>query len=122
MNDKPKHAPCAVQGEPQRKMSGGATLGKKYRASPAYDKDVRLMQHTLQADCDVSLGQICQHYKVCLAEDTQGRGELGPPLLLVANVRAYSVQIILRGGSKNAQSSAAARELFEERYRKSTPR
>ena len=69
-----------------------------------------------------SLGRVCQHYKVCLVEETQARSELGLALLLVTDVRAYSVQMVLCCGTKNAQSTAAARELFEERYRSSSPR
>ena len=70
----------------------------------------------------MSLGRVCQHYKVCLAEETQARRELGLALLLVTDLRAYSVQMALRCGTKNAQSTAAARELFEERYGSSSPR
>ena len=79
------------------------------------------MQRTLESEYDVSLGRVCQHYKVCLAEETQGRRELGLALLLMTDVRSYSVQMVLRCGRKNAQSTAAARELFEERYRSSPP-
>ena len=70
----------------------------------------------------MSHGRVCQHYKVCLAEETQARRELGLALLLVTDVRAYSVRMVLRCGTKNAQSTAAARKLFEERYRSSSPR
>ena len=80
------------------------------------------MQHRLEEDYEVSLGRVCHHYKVCLAEETQARRELGLALLLVTDVRAYSVQMVLRCGTNNAQSTAAARELFEERYRSSSPR
>ena len=80
------------------------------------------MQRTLESEYDVSLGRVCQHYKVCLAEETQARREMGLALLLVIDMRAYSVQMVLRCGTKNAQSTAAARDLFEERYRSSTPR
>ena len=80
------------------------------------------MQRTLEAEYDVLLGRVCQHYKVCLAEDAQARREMGLALLLVTDVRAYSVQVILRCGTKNAQGTADARESFEEQYRISTPR
>ena len=63
-----------------------------------------------------------QYYKVCLAEETPPRREFGLALLLRTDVRAYSVQMALRCGTKNAQSTAAGRELFEERYRSSSPR
>ena len=99
-----------------------ATRGEKYQAGPAYGNDVQVMQRTLEMDCDVSLRRACQHYKVCLAEDAHARRELGPVLLLVSDVRAYSVQMILWCGTKNAQRTAVARELIEERYRSSTPR
>ena len=80
------------------------------------------MQRTLDLEYEVSLGRVCQHYKVCLAEETQARRELDLALLLVNDVRAYSVQMVLRRGTKNAQSMDAAREVFEERYRSSSPR
>ena len=80
------------------------------------------MQRTLQSEYDVSLGRVCQHYNVCLAEEAQARRELGLALLLVTDMRAYSVQMVLRCGTKNAQGTAAATELFEERYRSNTPR
>ena len=43
----------------------------------------------------MSLGGLCQHYKVCVAEDTQARRELGLALLSITNVRAYNVQMVL---------------------------
>ena len=58
----------------------------------------------------------------CVWPRKHKRRELGLALLLVTDVRAYSVQMVLRCGSKNAQSTAAARELFEERYPSSSPR
>ena len=122
VEEKPKHVRYAVEGEPHRTMPTGATRGEKYQAGVAYDNDVHVMQRTLESEYEVSLGRVCQHYKVCLAEETQARRELGLALLLVTDVRAYSVQMVLRCGTKNAQSTAAARELFEERYRSSSPR
>ena len=113
--------PYAVEGEPHRKMPTGATRGEKYQAGAACDNDVHLMHRTLESEYEVSLGRVCQHYKVCLAEETQARRVLVLALLLVTDVRAYSVQMVLRCGTKNAQSTAAARELFEERYRSSSP-
>ena len=120
--EKPKHVRYAVEGEPHRTMPTRATRGEKYQAVDAYDNDVQAMQRTLESDYEVSLGRVCQHYKVCLAEETQARRELGLTLLSVTSVRAYSVQMVLRCGTKNAQSTAAAIELFEERYRSSSPR
>ena len=76
----------------------------------------------MESKYEVSLGRVCQHYKVCLAEETQARHKLRLALLLVTDVRAYSVQMVLRCGTKNAQSTGAARKLFEERYRSSSPR
>ena len=122
VEEKPKHVRYAVEGEPHRTMPTSATRGEKYQAGAAYDNDVQAMQRTLESDYEVSLGRVCQHYKVCLAEETQARRELGLALLLVTDVRAYSVQMVLRCGTKNAQSTAAARELFEERYRSHSPR
>ena len=122
VEETPKHVRCAVEGEPHRTIRTGATRGEKYQAGAAYDNDVQVMQRTLKSEYEVSLGRVCQHYKVCLAEETQARRELGLALLLVTDVRAYSVQMVLRCGTKNAQSTAAARELFEERYPSSSPR
>ena len=122
VEEKRKHVRYAVEGEPHRTMPTGATRGQKYQAGAAYDNDVQVMQRTLESEYEVSLGRVCQHYKVCLAEETQARRELGLALLLVTDVRAYTVQMVLRCGTKNAQSTAAARELFEERYRSSSPR
>ena len=121
VEEKPKHVCYAVEGEPHRTMPTGATRGEKYQAGAAYDNDVQVMQRALESEYEVSLGRVCQHYKVCLAEETQGRRELSLALLLVTDVRAYSVQMVLRCGTKNAQSTAAATELFEERYRSSSP-
>ena len=87
-----------------------------------HDNDVQAMQRTLESEYELSLGRVCQHYKVCLAEETQAHRQLGLALLLVTEVRAYSVQMVLRCGTKNAQSTTAAREPFEEQYRSSSPR
>ena len=122
VEEKPKHVRYAVEGEPQRTMPTGATRGEKYQAGAAYDNDVQAMQRTLESEYEVSLGRVCQHYKVCFAEETQARREWGLALLMVKDVRAYSVQMVLRCGTKNAQSTTAARELFEKRYRSSSPR
>ena len=122
LEEKPKHVHYTVEGEPHSKMPTAATRGEKYQAGAAYDNDLQVMQRTLESEYDVSLGRVCQHYKVCLAQETQARSELGLALLLVTDVRAYSVQMVLRCGTQNAQRTAAARELFEERYRSSTPR
>ena len=58
-----------------------------------------------------------------------GRGHTSPPRIgpgaASGDRRAgiqCSVHMVLRRGTKNAQSTAAAKELFEERYRSSTPR
>ena len=91
VEEKPKHVRYAVEGEPHRTMPTGATRGEKYQAGAAYDNDVQAMQRTLESVYEVSLGRVCQHYKVCLAEERQARRELGLALLLVTDVRAYSV-------------------------------
>ena len=122
VEEKPKHVRYAVEGERHRSMPTGATRGEKYQAGAAYDNDVQVMQRTLESEYEVSLRRVCQHYKVCLAEETQARREWGLALLLVTDVRAYSVQMVLRCGTKNAQSTTAARDLFEERYPSSSPR
>ena len=96
VEEKPKHVHYAVEGEPHKKMPTGATRGEKYQAPAAYDNDVQVIQRTFQGEYDVSLAHVCQHYNVCLAEDAQARHELGLGLLLVTNMRAYSVHIILR--------------------------
>ena len=86
--EKPKHVRYAVEGEPHRTMPTGATRGEKYQAGAAHDNDVQAMQRTLESDYEVSLGRVCQHYKVCLAEETQACRELGLALLRVTDVRA----------------------------------
>ena len=88
MEEKTKHVHYAVEGEPHRKMPTVATRGEKYQAGVAYDNDVQVMKRTLESECDVSLGRVCQHYKVCLAVEAQARRELGLALLLVTDVRA----------------------------------
>ena len=75
VEEKPKHVHYAVEGERHRKMPTGATRGEKYQAGAAYDNDVQVMQRTLQSEYEVSLGRECQHYKVCLVEETQARRE-----------------------------------------------
>ena len=119
LKQKPEHVHYTVEGEPNRKISTGATRGDKYKAAAAYDNDVQVMQRTLESEYDVSLRRVCQHYKVCLAKKTQARRELCLALLLLTDVRAYSVQMVLRRGTKNARNTAAARELFGERCRRS---
>ena len=109
VEEKPKHVHYTLEGEPHKKMPTCATRGDKYQAWPAYDNDVQVMQRTLEREYNVSLGRVCQHYKVCLAEDAQARRELGLVVLLGTDVRAYNVQIILRCGTKNAQSTATKR-------------
>ena len=91
VDKKPKHVHYAVEVEPHRKMPAGATGGEKYQARPAYDTDVQVMQRTVEAEYDVSLGPVCQLNKVCLTDDANARRELGLALLLVSDVRAYSV-------------------------------
>ena len=113
VEERPKHVRYAVESEPHRTMPTDATRGGKYQGGATYDNDVQVMQRTLESECEVSLGRVCQHYKVCLAVETQARRELGLALLLVTDVRAYSVQMVLCCGTKNAQSTAAARELFD---------
>ena len=66
VEEKPKHVRYAVQGEPHRTMPIGATPGEKYQGGAAYNNDVQAMQRTLESDYEVSLGRVCQHYKVCL--------------------------------------------------------
>ena len=75
VEERPKHVRYAVEGEPHRTMPTGATRGEKYQAGAAYDNDVQVMQRTLESEYEVSLGRVCQHYKVCLAEETQARRE-----------------------------------------------
>ena len=72
------------------------------------------MQHTLNSENEVSLGRVCQHCKVRLAEETQARRELGLALLVVTDVRAYSVQMVLKRMHK-------AQPLPENCLRSDTP-
>ena len=67
-------------------------------------------------------GRLVMHYKECLSEEPKSRQEIGLALLLHTSVRALSVQSVLRCGTKNAQSAAAARKYFEKRYPSSSPR
>ena len=101
MYDNPKHAHYGAEGEPHKEMLAGATGGDTY---------------------EFSLRRLCPHYKMCLAQDVHARRERELVLLQVFDVRAYSVQFVLWCGTNNAESAAAARELFEERYRRSTHR
>ena len=91
MEEKPKHVRYAAEGEPHRTMPTRATRGEKYQAGAACDNDVQVMQRTQESDHEVSLRRVCPHYKVCLAEETQARRELGPALLLVTDVRSSNV-------------------------------
>ena len=62
------------------------------------------------------------HYKDCLSEEPKSRQEIGLAVVPHTSVRALSVQSVLRCGTKNAQSAAAAREYFEKRYLSSSSR
>ena len=55
------------------------------------------------------------HYKDCLSEEPKSRQEIELAVLPHTSVRALSVQSVLRCGTKNARSAAAAREYFEKR-------
>ena len=80
------------------------------------------MQRILATDFNATVGRLVMHYKECLSEEPKSKQELRLALLLHTSVRALSVQSVLRCGTKNAQSAAAAREHFEKRYPSSSPR
>ena len=80
------------------------------------------MQRILATDFNLTVSRLVMHYKECLSEEPKSRQEIGLALLLHTKVRALSVQSVLRCGTKNAQSAAAAREYFEKRYPSSSPR
>ena len=80
------------------------------------------MQRILETDSIATVGRLVMHYKECLSEEPKSRQEIGLAVLLHTSVRALSVQSVLRCGTKNAQSAAAAREYFEKRYPSSSPR
>ena len=78
------------------------------------------MQRILETDFNATVGPLVMHYKECLSEQPKSWQEIGLAVVLHTSVRALSVQSVLRCGTKNAQSVAAAREYFEKRYPSST--
>ena len=130
--DKDK-APCgqvsfAISGNgPQKSISAAPTRVEKFQHEGGYDHDLDTMQRILETDFNASLGRLVMHYKEmhykeCSSEEPKSRQEIGLAVPLHTSVRALSVQSVLRCGTKNAQSAAAAREYFEKRYPSSSLR
>ena len=113
----------AISGKgPQKSISAAPTRAEKFQHEGGYDRDLDTMQRILETDFNATVGRLVMHYKECLSEEPRSKQELGLALLLHTSVRALSVQSVLRCGTKNAQSAAAAREHFEKRYPSSSPR
>ena len=123
--DKPAlgHVSFAIGGKgPQKSISAAPTRAEKFHHEGGYDRDLDTMQRILETDFNATVGRLVMHCKECLSEEPKSRQEIGLAVLLHTRVRAVSVQSVLRCGTKNAQSAAAAREYFEKRYPWSSPR
>ena len=107
---------------PQKSISAAPTRAEKFQHRGAYDCDLETMQRILETDFNATVGGLVMHYKEFLSEEPKSKQELGLALLVHTSVRALRVQSVLRCGTKNAQSAAAAREYFEKRYPSSSPR
>ena len=94
---------------PQKSISAAPTRAEKFQHEGGYARDLETMQRILETDFDATVGRLVMHYKECLSEEPKSKQELGLALLLHTSVRALSVQSVLRCGTKNAQSAAAAR-------------
>ena len=113
----------AIAGKgPQKSISAAPTRAERFQHEGGYDRDLDTMQRTLETDFNATVGRLVMHYKDCLSEEPKSRQEIGLVVLLHGSVRALSVQSVLRCGTKNAQSVAAAREYFEKQYHSSSPR
>ena len=111
------HVSFAIGGKgPLKSISDAPTRAEKFRHEGGYDRDLDTMHRILETDFNATVGRLVMHYKECLSEEPKSRQEIGLALLLHTSVRALSVQSVLRCGTKNAQSAAAAREYFEKRY------
>ena len=107
---------------PQKSNCAATTKPKKFQYKGGYHRNPDTMHILLETDFNASLGRLVVHYKDCLSEEPKSRQEIGLAVLLHTSVRALSVQSVLRCGTKNAQSAAAAREYFPKRYPSSSPR
>ena len=103
-------------------MSAAPTRAERFQHEGGYDHDVDTMQRILEMDFNATVGGLVMHYKHCLSEEPKSGQEIGLSVVLHTSVRPVSVQSVLRCGTKNAQSAAAAREYFEKRYPSSSPR
>ena len=127
MKDKEKpargHVSFAIGGKgPQKSISAAPTRAEKFQHEGGYDRDLDTMQRILETDFNATEGRLVMHYKECLSEEPKSKQEISLAALLHTSVRALSVQSVLRCGTKNAQSAAAAREYFEKRYPSRSPR
>ena len=106
----------------QKSISAAPTRAEKFQHEGGYNRDVDTMQRILETDFYATVGRLVMHYKDCLSEEHKSRQQISLAVLLHTSVRALSVQSVLRCGTKNAQSAAAAREYFKKRYPWSSPR
>ena len=123
--DKPArgHVSFAIGGKgPQKSINAAPTRAEKFQHEGGYDGDLDTMQRILQTDFNATVGRLVMHYKDCLSEEAKSKQEIRLAVLLHTSVQARSVQSVLRCGTKNARSAAAAREYFEKRYPSRSPR
>ena len=123
--DKPArgHVSFAIGGKgPQKRISAAPKRAQKFQHEGRYDRALDTMQRIWETDFNATVGRLVMHYKECLSEKPKSTLENGLAVLLHTSVRALSVQSVLRCGTKNARSAAAAREYFEKRYPSSSPR
>ena len=123
--DKPArgHVSFAIGGKgTQKSISAAPTRAERFQHEGGYDRDLDTMQRILETDVNATVGGLVMHYKECFSEEPKSRQEMGWAVPLHTSVRALGVQTVLRCGTKNAQSAAAAGEYFEKRYPSSIPR
>ena len=117
------HVSFAIGGKGlQKRISATPTRAENFQHEGEYDRHLDTMQRILETDFYATVGRLVMHYKDRLSEEPKSRQEISLAVLLHTSFRALSVQSLLRCGTKNAQSAAAAREYFEKRYPWSTPR
>ena len=109
------HVSFAIGGKgPQKSISAAPTRAQKFQHEGGCDRDLDRMQRILETDFNATVGRLVMHYKECLSEGPKSRQEIGLALLLHTGFWALSVQSVLRCGTKNARSAAAAREYFKK--------
>ena len=117
------HVSFAIGGKgPQKSINAAPTRAERFQHEGGYDRDLHTTQRILETDLNATVGGSVMHYKECLWAEPKSGQEIGLAVLLHTSVRALSLQSVVRCGTKNAQSAAAAREYFEKRYPSSSPR